>query len=218
MSRSKLKKFSEIAERENVLEEGNELYGQLGGRWDELHFENSNPIVLEIGCGRGEYTLGMARLLPVKNFIGVDIKGARLWKGSTIAMEEGLDNVSFLRTYVEQIADQFAPGEVSEIWITFPDPRPKDRDIKRRLTSPRFLALYKHLLKPEGIVHLKTDNLELFEYTLEVLQETPIKNLMSTTDLYQSDLQEYTMGIYTKYETQYLQEGIPIKYLQFQFS
>ncbi|MFT2007714.1 tRNA (guanosine(46)-N7)-methyltransferase TrmB [Pontibacter sp. 13R65] len=217
MSRSKLKKFSEIAERENVLEEGNELYGHLGGKWDEIHFENTNPIVVEIGCGRGEYTLGMARLFPDKNFIGVDIKGARLWKGSTIAIEEGLENVSFLRTYVEQISDQFAAGEVSEVWITFPDPRPKDRDIKRRLTSPRFLALYKHILKPDGIVHLKTDNLGLFEYTLEVLQEAPIKNLISTTDLYQSELQEHTMGIYTKYEKQYLQEGVPIKYLQFKF-
>ncbi|WP_114781555.1 tRNA (guanosine(46)-N7)-methyltransferase TrmB [Botryobacter ruber] len=219
MSRSKLKKFSEIAERENVLEAGNELYGQLPGKWRDVQFENNNPLILEIGCGRGEYTVGMARLFPDKNFIGVDIKGARLWKGSTMAMAEELDNVAFLRVFVEQITEHFVPGEVDEIWITFPDPRPRDRDIKRRLTSPRFLQLYKELLKPEGKVHLKTDNQDLFDYTLEVLQqEVPVKDLLHTTDLYQSDLQEHTMGIYTTYEQRYLQEGIKIKYLQFRFS
>ncbi|MCC9167406.1 tRNA (guanosine(46)-N7)-methyltransferase TrmB [Pontibacter harenae] len=216
MSRSKLKKFEAIAERENVLQEGDENFGQLVGQWREVHFENQKPLVLEIGCGRGEYTVGMAKLFPDKNFIGVDIKGARLWKGSTLALEEELYNVAFLRVYVEQIKDHFADGEVDEIWVTFPDPRPRDRDIKRRLTSPRFLDLYKQILKPGGIVHLKTDNLELYEYTLEVLQERGIKNLLQTSDLYNSNLQEHTMGIYTTYEKRYMAEGVPIKYLQFQ--
>jgi len=216
MSRSKLKKFETIAERENVLQDGDENFGRLAGQWRETHFENSNPLVLEIGCGRGEYSLGMARMFPEKNFIGIDIKGARLWKGSTLAMEEQLYNVAFLRIYVEQIKDHFATGEVDEIWITFPDPRPRDRDIKRRLTSPRFLDLYKQILKPGGIVHLKTDNLELYEFSLDVLKERQVTNLLQTTDLYQSDLQEHTMGIYTTYEKRYMAEGVPIKYLQFQ--
>lgn len=216
MGRSKLVKFATIAERNNVVQTGDELYGKLGGKWREIQFENNNPLVLEIGCGRGEYTLGMARLFPEKNFIGVDIKGARIWKGSTMAIEEELENVAFLRTYVEQIDEQFTKGEVDEIWITFPDPRPKDRDIKRRLTSPRFLELYKLILKPSGIVHLKTDNLDLYNYTLEVLKERQVNNLLHTADLYNSDLQEHTMGIYTTYEKRYLEEGISIKYLQFQ--
>ncbi|MDX5422907.1 MAG: tRNA (guanosine(46)-N7)-methyltransferase TrmB [Hymenobacteraceae bacterium] len=219
MGRSKLAKFAVVAERENVLQPGDELYGQIAGKWRELHFGNNNPIVLEIGCGRGEYTVGMGRMFPGKNFIGTDIKGARIWKGSTMAVEEELDNVAFLRTFIERIEEHFAAGEVDEIWITFPDPRPRDRDIKRRLTSPRFLDMYKRILKPGGLVHLKTDNLGLYEYTLEVLEErkSEINNLIHTADLYNSDLQEYTMGIYTTYEKRYLAEGIPIKYLQFSF-
>ncbi|MBD1396039.1 tRNA (guanosine(46)-N7)-methyltransferase TrmB [Pontibacter sp. JH31] len=215
MGRSKLEKFAAIAERENVVEPGDELYGQLKGKWRQEFFENGNPLVLEIGCGRGEYTVGMARLFPDKNYIGLDIKGARIWKGSTMAQEEDLHNVGFLRTFIENLEDNFAEGEVDEIWVTFPDPRPRDRDIKRRLTSPRFLDLYAKILKPGGIVHLKTDNQMLFEYTLEVLQERQPKELLSTADLYQSDLQEHTMGIFTTYEKRYLEEGITIKYLQF---
>ncbi|TPE43175.1 tRNA (guanosine(46)-N7)-methyltransferase TrmB [Pontibacter mangrovi] len=215
MGRSKLAKFAAIAERENVIEPGDELYGQIAGRWREHHFENDHPIVLEVGCGRGEYTVGMARLFPEKNFIGSDIKGARLWKGSTLAEEEELENVTFLRTFIENIQENFAANEVDEIWITFPDPRPRDRDIKRRLTSPRFLDLYENIVKPGGIIHLKTDNGPLYEYTLEVLQERKVKNLIHTSDLYNSDLQEHTMGIYTTYEKRYLADGVPIKYLQY---
>ncbi|WP_347157052.1 tRNA (guanosine(46)-N7)-methyltransferase TrmB [Pontibacter chitinilyticus] len=215
MARSKMAKFATIAERDNVLQNGDELYGRLTGRWREVQFGNSYPLVLEIGCGRGEYTIGMAKLFPNRNFVGVDIKGERLWKGSTRALEEELYNVAFLRTFVEQIGEQFAAGEVDEIWVTFPDPRPRDRDIKRRLTSPRFLDIYQQILKPGGTIHLKTDNLPLYEYTLEVLQERTPKDLLHTADLYHSDLQQYTMGIYTTYEKRYMAEGIPIKYLQF---
>ncbi|PTX20062.1 tRNA (guanine-N(7)-)-methyltransferase [Pontibacter mucosus] len=215
MGRSKLAKFAAIAERENVIEPGDERYGQLIGKWREQHFENENPLVLEIGCGRGEYTVGMARLFPEKNFIGLDIKGARLWKGSTLAEEEELENVTFLRTFIENLADNFEENEVDEVWITFPDPRPRDRDEKKRLTSPRFLDLYERIIMPGGIIHLKTDNLGLYEYTLEVLQERKVKDLIHTSDLYNSDLQEHTMGIYTTYEKRYLADGIPIKYLQY---
>lgn len=216
MTRSKLAKFAAVAERDNVIQDGDALYGNLSGKWREIQFENANPLVLEIGCGRGEYTIGMAQLFPEKNFIGVDIKGERLWKGSTRALEKNLYNVAFLRVFIEQIAAHFAPGEIDEIWITFPDPRPKDRDIKRRLTSPRFLDLYKQILKPGGIVHLKTDNQDLYAYTLEVLQERQPEHLLYTEDLYKSDLQEHTMEIYTTYEKRYMAEGIPIKYIQFQ--
>ena len=218
MGRSKLEKFAVVAERENVVQAGDELYGQLAGKWRDLHFENDNPIVLEVGCGRGEYTVGMGRLYPDKNFIGTDIKGARIWKGSTMAVEEELDNVAFLRTFIENIEEHFGQHEIDEIWITFPDPRPKDRDIKRRLTSPKFLDMYSRIVKPGGIVHLKTDNQGLYEYTLEVLQERKAKELIYTSDLYNSDLQEHTMGIYTTYEKRYLADGIPIKYLQFKVS
>lgn len=198
-----------------MIEPEGELYGQLKGKWRDEFFENENPLILEIGCGRGEYTVGMARLYPDKNFLGLDIKGARIWKGSSLAEEEDLHNVAFLRTFIENLEDNFAEGEVDEIWVTFPDPRPKDRDIKRRLTSPRFLDLYAKVLKPGGILHLKTDNQMLFEYTLEVLQERNPKDLLYTDNLYLSDLQEHTMGIYTTYEKRYLAEGITIKYLQF---
>lgn len=215
MGRSKLQKFAAIAECDNVIQDGDELYGNIAGKWRALQFNNNNPIVMEVGCGRGEYTIGMARLHPEKNFIGTDIKGARIWKGSSVAIEEELNNVAFLRTYVERIEDQFAEHEIDEIWITFPDPRPKDRDIKKRLTSPGFLDRYTRILKPGGIVHLKTDNLGLYEYTLEVLQEKKVKDMFYTADLYNSDLQEHTMGIYTTYEKRYLAEGVPIKYLQF---
>ena len=220
MGRSKLAKFAAIGERENVIEPGDDLYGQIKGKWRELHFQNDNPIVLEVGCGRGEYTVGMAHLFPDKNFIGSDIKGARLWKGSTMAEEEELNNVAFLRTFIEQLDDNFAAQEVDEIWVTFPDPRPRDRDIKRRLTSPRFLEMYRKVLKPDGILHLKTDNLQLYEYTLEVLHERKayIRDLLFTSDLYNSDLQQHTMGIYTTYEKRYIAEGVPIKYLQFRFN
>lgn len=215
MGRSKLQKFAAIAECDNVIQEGDELYGNIAGKWRELQFNNDKPVVIEVGCGRGEYTIGMAKLHPEKNFIGTDIKGARIWKGSSIAIEEELQNVAFLRTYVERIEDQFAENEVDEIWITFPDPRPKDRDIKKRLTSPGFLDRYTRILKPGGIIHLKTDNLGLYEYTLEVLQERKVNDLIFTADLYNSDFQEHTMGIYTTYEKRYLAEGVPIKYLQF---
>jgi len=216
MTRSKLAKFAAVAERDNVIQDGDALYGNVAGRWREIQFENDNPLVLEIGCGRGEYTIGMAQLFPEKNFIGVDIKGERLWKGSTRALEKNLQNVAFLRVFIEQIAEHFAPGEADEIWITFPDPRPKDRDIKRRLTSPRFLDLYKQILKPGGIIHFKTDNLDLYAYTLDVLKDREPKNLLYTDDLYKSDLQEHTLGIYTTYEQRYMAEGIPIKYIRFQ--
>ena len=216
MGRTKLKKFELVGESPLVIEEDKPQYKQLQGRWASDFFQNTNDLVLEIGCGKGEYTVGMAKLFPEKNFVGIDIKGARLWKGSTLAEEAGLTNVGFLRTYAEGLTDHFGMHEVSELWITFPDPRPRLGDTKKRLTSPRFLNMYKHILKPGGIVHFKTDNLELFDYTLELLQSQTEKNLIYTHDLYNSDLQQHTLGIQTTYEKKFLAEGVPIKYLQFE--
>ncbi len=148
--RKKLKRFEDNALRDNVLEPGKELYDRLRGRWHAAYFPHQGPITLELGCGRAAYTLGLAQQFPDQNFVGIDIKGARLWAGSTEALQRRLQNVAFLRTQIEHLDQFFAPEEVSQIYITFPDPRPRDRDVKRRLTSPRFLALYRQLLQPGG--------------------------------------------------------------------
>jgi tRNA (guanine-N7-)-methyltransferase len=216
MGRTKLRKFNQIGESRNVIEEGKPLFGQLKGNWTKVFFENENDLVLEIGCGKGEYTVGMAKLFPEKNFVGIDIKGARLWKGSSLADEAGLTNVAFLRTYAEGLTEHLDENEVSELWITFPDPRPRLGEEKKRLTSPRFMNMYKQIVKPGGIIHFKTDDLELFDYTLELLQQNGEKNLIFTHDLYNSDLQNHTLGIQTTYESKFLGEGIQIKYLQFE--
>tara|TARA_Y100000588_G_scaffold385596_1_gene479283 strand:- start:90 stop:749 length:660 start_codon:yes stop_codon:yes gene_type:complete len=219
MGRSKLKRFAENLERENILQDDKPNFDKLKGNWNREHFKNDLPLIVELGCGKGEYSVGLAERFPQNNFIGVDVKGDRLWVGSTEAIEKGIDTVAFLRAQIQQIDTFFDENEVSEFWITFPDPRPKKRDIKRRLTSPRFLEMYKKLLKPEGIVNFKTDNTALFEYTLETLQERKdIKDLKFTFDLYNSDLQEYTFGIKTTFEKKYLEKGVEIKYMQFKFA
>ncbi|WP_422353968.1 tRNA (guanosine(46)-N7)-methyltransferase TrmB [Roseivirga pacifica] len=219
MGRSKLKRFAENLERENILQDEKPNFDKLKGNWNKEHFKNDLPLIVELGCGKGEYSVGLAERFPQNNFIGVDVKGDRLWVGSTEAMEKGIDTVAFLRAQIQQIDTFFNENEVSEFWITFPDPRPKKRDVKRRLTSPRFLEMYKKLLKPEGIVNFKTDNTALFEYTLETLQERKdIKDLKFTFDLYNSDLQEYTFGIKTTFEKKYLEKGVEIKYMQFKFA
>ena len=207
-------KFAVNATRDNIIEPGKETFEQLKGRWNRDYFQKEQPLVLEVGCGKGEYTIGMAQLFPDKNFIGIDIKGNRLWKGSTLALEEELTNVAFLRIFLEALGQHFGEQEVDEIWVTFPDPRPRKRDIKRRLTSPRFLEMYQRILKPGGKLHLKTDSDSLFGYSLEILGERQANNLLHTWDLYESDLQEHTLGIYTTFEKVYLEQNVPIKYLQ----
>lgn len=216
--RSKLSRFQENAERDNVIEPGKPMFETIKGHWHK-HFGNTHPLVLELGCGKGAYTVGLARLFPERNFVGVDVKGARLWAGSKTAAEEGRHNAAFLRIRILDIAQYVAPREADEIWITFPDPRPRDRDEKRRLTSPRFLDIYKSLLKPESWVHLKTDNTPLFAYTLEVLQNREdFACLEYTYDFHASDLPEKQYGIITGYEKRFVEQGMKINYLKFCFS
>ena len=215
MGRSKLERFQVIADRRNVLEAGKELFDSGKGNWAGAFFGNNHDLVVEIGCGRGEYTIGMANLFPNKNFVGVDIKGSRIWKGSTLAEEGGLSNVAFLRHFVENLGESFAPREISEIWVTFPDPRPRKGEAKKRLTSGRFLDLYESLVKPGGLIHFKTDDQDLFQYTLDLLQSRQASNLVYTYDLYASDLQHHTLNIQTTYEKRFLAEGVKIKYLQY---
>ena len=216
--RGKLKRFEEIKTNVNVFDPENEDYEKIKGRWHKHYFKNDDDIILELACGRGEYTIGMARLFPNNNFIGVDIKGDRIWQGSNLALEEELPHVAFLRTDILLLEKFFEPNEVTDIWIIFPDPRPKDRDIKKRLTNPRFLNIYKQLIKPSGTIRLKTDNTELFDYTLEVLRERDdIVNLHYTHDLYNSHLKPECYDIRTIFEQKFNEKGHDIKYLRFEF-
>lgn len=201
----------------------------LKGKWGADFFGNDKPIVLELGCGKGDYTVDLAERNPSFNYIGIDIKGARLWKGAKYATEHNLDNVGFLRTRIEFIESLFAPGEVSEIWITFADPQ-IGRE-KKRLTSPLFMNRYRNFLKEGGIVHLKTDSRYLHEYSLAMAQQNGLKILACATDIYGSDRERlYQSGllslcgpaavdalfeVQTFYESQYLAQGFPITYLSF---
>lgn len=188
----------------------------LKGSWHKKFFSNTNPIVLELGCGKGEYTYGLAKRYPDKNFIGMDLKGARMWKGASKSLEDGLKNVAFVRSKIELMLHFFGKNEVSEIWLTFSDPQPKYE--RRRLSSPRFLSIYSQVLKSSSIIHLKTDNSMLFRYTIEVLDYFDLPLHFATQDLYNSNYQGDAKEIQTFYEEKYLNEGIPIKYMQFSLS
>jgi len=218
MARRKLARFAENKLRNNILEEGKPLYQTIKGHWNESYFQNTNPITLELACGRGEYTTGLAAIYPDRNFIGIDIKGDRLWRGSSAALNQGLANAAFLRTPIDWLEKFFAPGEVSEIWIVHPDPRPRKSDDKRRLTHPRYLEMYKQLLVPDGLVHLKTDSPLLYDYTMEVLEQVPVKDLQHTNDLYRSDLLPVHHGIRTHYEEIFTGKGFTVNYIQFRFA
>ncbi len=225
--RNKLQKFAEILEFPNVYENYDtrrpELTGvggkpaDLKGRWAETHFGNAFPITLELACGRGEYSLGLSRLYPERNFIGVDVKGARIWRGAKTALEEGLSNVAYLRARIELIETFFAAQEIQEIWITFPDPFPQNGKVNRRLTSPRFLERYRRLLAPGGLIHLKTDDPGLFVYTAEVVSATPGAKIQLQEDgIYSlNTLPLPELEIKTYYERMHLRAGKAIKYLQF---
>lgn len=218
MGRSKLDKFKDNELSRYVIQPGKEIFEHIKGNWRNLYFKNENDLVLELACGRGEYTIGLAREFPGRNFVGVDIKGPRIWRGMRTAEEEKLINTGFLRGHIQNLEAYFDINEVDEIWITFPDPRPKGRDERRRLTHPRFLDIYRIILKPNGWVYLKTDNPDLFEYSLEVLSsEADVFDLEYTRDLYNSKFLAEHYGIQTTYEKRYLEAGIKINYLKFRF-
>ncbi len=221
MPRIKLQRFADNARRPDIVEPGKPEFGQLSGRWRTDFFRNENPLVLEVGCGKGEYTVGLAQREPARNFLGLDIKGERIWRGSQRAEALGLRNVGFLRSMAHELDQHFAPGELSEIWLTFPDPRPRERDIKRRLTAPRFLAQYQALLAPGGAAQLKTDSEALFDYTLETLAAWPRAVVeVATRDLYAETAPAFVaaQAIQTHFESKYRALGVPIKYVRFRFN
>lgn len=220
MTKHKLQKFAELGTFENVFQPKNNDFVHdsffLKGKWASEYFKNENPVVLELGCGKGEYTTGLAEKYPDKNFIGMDIKGERLWKGGKTALEKKLNNVAFIRTQIEQINSFFDSNEVSEIWITFPDPQPNKPKTKKRLTSPQFLERYKKIISPGGNIHIKTDNVPLFNYTLDVIKECNHPLLYKTYDLYTDVSDDDIYVVKTFYEKMFLEEGFPICYLKFQ--
>jgi len=191
---------------------------KLKGNWNRQFFNNKNEIVLELACGKGEYTTGLARRNPEKNFIGIDIKGARMWRGLKTAKEEGLTNLAFVRTRINLINYFFGKNEVSEIWITFPDPHPRGSKSGKRLTSPYFLGLYQQFLNPDGIIHLKTDNILFFEYTQDVIRENGHQLLLANYDVYESGMKNEVTEIQTFYEHKWLEHGTKIKYLEFRLN
>jgi tRNA (guanine-N7-)-methyltransferase len=217
MSRKKLERFRANTESENVIEDGKDIFKTIKGKW-RAFFGNEHELVLEVGCGRGEYTTGLASLYPGKNFIGTDIKGSRIWKGSTVAKQNNLKNAAFLRTMAQYLEEFFEKGELDEIWITFPDPRPKDTHESLRLTNERYLNMYRSLLKKGGKLNFKTDNAELFQYTLDILEARfRIRDLKFTTDVYNSDMLNEELKIQTTYEKKFLAKGVKINYLSFYF-
>ena len=224
MGKNKLKKFDDLQGYPHVFQYPFGLLQEKGfemqGKWGETFFKNDNPIVLELGCGKGEYAVGLARRFPQKNFIGIDIKGARMWSGAKQALEEGIKNVAFLRTNIELIDRFFGPGEVSEIWITFPDPQMKK--VTKRLTSTFFMTRYRRFLQDRGRIHLKTDSNFLFTYTEYMVERNGLPLEFSTRDLYHSTWAEHPdteeariLNIRTYYEQQWLDRGLDIKYMRF---
>ena len=217
MSKGKLAKFADMAAFPHVFEYPFSVVDnvpfEMKGLWNERFFKNNHPIVLELGCGRGEYTVGLGRLFPEKNFIGVDIKGARMWSGAKESAETGMTNVAFLRTNIEIIDRFFAPGEVSEIWLTFSDPQMKKAT--KRLTSTYFMQRYRRFLVDNGLIHLKTDSNFMYTYTRYMVEHNHLPVEVMTDDLYHSGLADEILSIRTYYEQQWLDRGLHIKYLRF---
>lgn len=219
-SKNKLKRFKENETFANVIQPSREEViadnFALKGKWNSGYFKNDHPLVLELGCGKGEYSVALGQKFPEKNFIGIDIKGARFWRGAKTAVENGILNVAFLRTQIELIDKLFAPGEVSEIWITFPDPQIKYKRTKHRMTNMEFLARYKKILKQDGIVHLKTDSEFMHGYTLGLLHGQGHEVLYANHNIYVNEgAPEEVTGIQTFYEQFYLEQDKPITYIRF---
>ncbi|MBP8903291.1 MAG: tRNA (guanosine(46)-N7)-methyltransferase TrmB [Paludibacteraceae bacterium] len=218
MGKNKLAKFAELETFHHVFQvpSGILLSGkgfEWKGKWNEMFFKNNNPIVLELGCGKGEYTVELARQFPDKNYIGVDIKGNRIWTGARKSLQEGLRNAAFIRTNIEMIHHFFSSNEVSEIWLTFPDPQMKKTS--KRLTATNFIRSYLNFLKPEGVIHLKTDSNFMFTYTCEMVKANHFQVIDYQEDIYASESVSPILNIKTYYEQQWLERGIAIKYIGF---
>jgi len=218
MSKGKLEKFKEVTEFPNTLEytdfqdEGSQ---KPRGRWHSDIFGNHNPIVLELACGKGTYTLELARQNPDKNFVGIDIKGGRIWKGAKKALEEGLENVRFLRMYIDHLDEYFGPDEVDDIWITFPDPYPRYSDRNKRLSGPKFLKIYQRVLKQEGAIYFKTDSDELFTFTKESVRQSGCKVHDVVEEIYQECPDDELLTIQTHFERRHLEKGRTISFIKF---
>lgn len=216
----KLEKFADFERFENCFSFAFEEIPngfEIKGQWREKFFKNNNPLVLELGCGKGEYTVGLGEANRDKNFIGVDVKGNRIWTGAKYALEHKLTNIAFLRTRIDFIEQCFEVNEVDEIWITFPDPQPQSPRARKRLTNQRFLDRYKKIIKPNGIIHLKTDSTSLYEYTLEVIAENKHELIWHTNDLYKNcpEDRKELINIKTYYENLFHSRGEDIKYILF---
>jgi len=220
MGKNKLRKFAEINDFQNVFQYPFSLLQDKGfaykGLWNNSIFKNDNPIVLELGCGKGEYTVGLGKLFPNKNFIGLDIKGARIWSGAKQALTDKMTNVAFIRSHIELLEYFFTRGEVREIWLTFPDPQMNK--VNKRMTSTRLLSLYNKVLCDNGIIHLKTDSPFLYEYSRELVKLNDFKILRDTDDLYNGDYSDAIVSIKTFYEQQWLSRGKTIKLLEFELA
>lgn len=221
MGKNKLERFAENQTFEHFFQPSfDDLMAgfSLKGKWHADFFGNNNPIILELGCGKGEYTVSLAAKYPDSNFIGLDKKGARLWRGGKTSKENQMNNVAFVRTRIEQIEHLFSPEEVSEIWITFPEPQPRNAKSKKRFTSPQFIERFRKIMKPEGIIHLKTDSDLFYDYTLDVIKEDGHELIYSNSDLY-SNIDNHrikdVIAVQTFYEKMWLAEGFKIKYLEF---
>lgn len=216
--KKKLQRFAEMETFSNVIQpEFESVFGKdfyLKGFWNIKRFHNGNPVILELGCGKGEYCVGLARQYPQKNFIGMDIKGSRIWRGALTALQEQLSNVLFLRARIEMISSFFSTGEVDEIWLTFPDPQLKKK--RKRLTSSRFLNAYRSFIRNNGLIHLKTDNTVLYQYTLDLIEKNKLRLRFQTDDLYHAGFTNDILDIKTFYEQQFLDQGMKINYLCFE--
>lgn len=221
----KLEHFAEMKSFPNVFEPATEEVldkdYKMKGKWRSEYFHNKHPLVLELGCGKGEYTVGMSKKFPEKNFIGIDIKGARMWRGSKTALEEGIENAAFLRTRIEFLTSCFEKDEVDEIWITFPDPQPKDRQEKKRLTGLLLINRYRKFLRPDGIIHLKTDSDFFYNFTMEEIEKNGYELLENTADLYGEAIEnmdkttQEILSIKTHYEKIFTEKGHKIHYVKF---
>lgn len=210
MGQKKLKRFAEIETFSNVLQ-----YPQgMQGKWKD-YFANTNPITLELACGKGEYALGLGRLYPLRNFIGVDLKGNRIWAGAKKALSEGLKNVAFVRTHIDKLTDYFAPGEVQEIWLTFPDPQLRTSRAKKRLTHPKFLRLYQQILQPGGKIHLKTDSPNLYSFTKFIIEQYQLILHDDYDDVYSLPQVNNELSIKTHYEALDIAKSNRVHYLSF---